>query len=137
MVSLVMPLWPPHFVRNSERRATGWAGASVSATPRQDTRMAKRSLWVHLALTTKCSGISFKGEADMRKIVLTGAIIVSCAAFSASPLSINWSATQKSFALSQDRAVAAVGKPLSAGSVAGVHRRQERRQHHQSTTAPK
>ena len=87
----------------------GWAGAAVSATPRQDARMAKRPLWVHLALTTKCSGISFKGEADMRKIVLTGAIIVSCAAFSASPLSINWSATQKSFALSQDGAVAAVG----------------------------
>ena len=73
----------------------------------------------------------------MRKIALTGAIIVSCAVFSAFPLpSINWSATQKSFTLSQDKAVAAVGKPLSAGSVAGVHRRQERRQHHQST-APK
>ena len=73
----------------------------------------------------------------MRKIALTGAIIVCCAAFSMSPLSINWSTTQKSFALSQDKAVAAVGKPLSAGSVAGVHRRQERRKHHQSTTAPK
>jgi hypothetical protein len=73
----------------------------------------------------------------MRKIALTGTIIVCCAAFSASPLSINWSATQKSFTLSQDKAVAAVGKPLSAGSVAGVHRRQERRQHHQSTTPPK
>jgi hypothetical protein len=73
----------------------------------------------------------------MRKIALTGAIIVSSAAFSAFPLSINWSVTQKSFTLSQDKAVAAVGKPLSAGSVAGVHRRQERRQHHQSTTPPK
>ena len=69
----------------------------------------------------------------MRKIALTGAIIVSCAAFSASPLSINWSATQKTFTLSQDKAVAAVGKPLSAGSVAGVHRRQERRQHTSTT----
>jgi hypothetical protein len=73
----------------------------------------------------------------MRKIALTGAIIVSSAVFSVSPLSINWSTTQKSFTFSQDKAAAAVGKPLSAGSVAGVHRRQERRQHHQSTTAPK
>ena len=32
----------------------------------------------------------------MRKIALTGAIIVCCAAFSMSPLSINWSTTQKS-----------------------------------------
>jgi hypothetical protein len=73
----------------------------------------------------------------MRKITFTGAIIVGCAVLCASPVSINWSATQKNFTLSQDNAVAAVGKPLSAGSVAGVHRRQERRQHHQSTTAPK
>jgi hypothetical protein len=72
----------------------------------------------------------------MRKIALTGAIIVSCAAFSVSPISINWSTTQKSFTLSQDKAVAAVGKPLSAGSVAGVHRRQERRGNHH-TTPPK
>ena len=52
---------------------------------------------------------------------------------SASPISLNWSAAQKTFTVSQDKAVAAVGKPLSAGSVAGVHRRQERRQ----TTPPK
>ena len=72
----------------------------------------------------------------MRKIALTGAMIVVSAVLSASPLSINWSATQKYFTLSQDKAAAAVGKPLSAGSVAGVHRRHERRQHHQNT-APK
>jgi hypothetical protein len=73
----------------------------------------------------------------MRKIVLLGTMVIGTAFLSASPLSINWSATHKSFTLSKDKAVAAVGKPLSAGSVAGVHRRQERRQHHQSTTAPK
>jgi hypothetical protein len=72
----------------------------------------------------------------MRKLTLIGAMVAGAAILSASPFSINWSTTQKNFTLSQDKAAAAVGKPLSAGSVAGVHRRQERRQHHQST-APK
>jgi hypothetical protein len=73
----------------------------------------------------------------MRKTLFIGAMVVGAAVLSVTPASINWSATQKSFTLSQDKALAAVGKPLSAGSVAGGHRRQERRQHHQSTTAPK
>jgi hypothetical protein len=68
----------------------------------------------------------------MRKIVLTGAIVISAAVLSASPLSLSWSTTEKGFTLSQDKAAAAIGKPLSAGSVAGVHRRQQRR-----ATAPK
>ena len=71
----------------------------------------------------------------MRKIVLIGAMVIGAAALSASPVSVNWSATQKSFTLSQDKAAAAVGKPLSAGSVAGVHRRQERRGNHNATPA--
>jgi hypothetical protein len=71
----------------------------------------------------------------MGKTLLIGAMVIGAAALSVTPVSIKW--MQKSVTLSQDKAVAAVGKPLSAGSVAGVHRRQERRQHHQSTTAPK
>jgi hypothetical protein len=92
-----------------------------------------------LGIGADCYRLSWgeKGEPPMRKIVLLGTMVIGTAFLSASPLSINWSTTQKSFTLSQDKAVAAVGKPLSAGSVAGVHRRQERRQHHQSTTAPK
>ncbi len=58
-----------------------------------------------------------------------------CCSSSASPLSVSLSTIEKGFTLSQDKAAAAVGKPLSAGSVAGVHRRQERRGHH-STTNP-
>jgi transposase len=112
-------------------------GACVTRTTMRHARRCARWNGGVSLTTIECSVISFKEESDMRKIALTGAIIVCCAAFSASPLSINWSATQKSFTLSQDKAVAAVGKPLSAGSVAGVHRRQERRQHHQNTTAPK
>jgi hypothetical protein len=61
----------------------------------------------------------------MRKVGLFGATIVAAALLSATPFSIT--ATQKSVTLSQDQASAKVGKPLSAGSVAGVHRRQERR----------
>ena len=72
----------------------------------------------------------------MRKIVLLGTMVIGTAFLSAFPISVNWSAAQKTFTVSQDKAVAAVGKPLSAGSVAGVHRRQERRQNHQ-TTPPK
>ena len=63
----------------------------------------------------------------MRKVGLFGATIVAAALLSASPFSITWSATQKSVTLSQDQASAKVGNPLSAGSVAGVHRRQQRR----------
>jgi hypothetical protein len=63
----------------------------------------------------------------MRKTVLLGSMVIGAAFLSASPISVNWSAAQKIFIVSRDNAVAAVGKPLSAGSVAGVHRRQERR----------
>ena len=70
----------------------------------------------------------------MRKIVLTGAIVIGAAVLSASPLSVSWSTMGKNFTLSQDKAAAAVGKPLSAGSVAGVHRRQERRGNRHTTT---
>jgi hypothetical protein len=63
----------------------------------------------------------------MRKVGLIGAMVVGAAVLSASPISVNWSATQSSPTLSQNKALAAIGKPLSAGSVAGVHRRQERR----------
>jgi hypothetical protein len=72
----------------------------------------------------------------MRRIALIAATVIGSAVLSLSPLSIKYLATQKSVAVSEDKANAAVGKPLSAGSVAGVHRRQERRQHHQNT-APK
>jgi hypothetical protein len=68
-----------------------------------------------------------KGVFDMRKVGLIGAMVVGAAVLSASPISVNWSATQSSPTLSQNKALAAIGKPLSAGSVAGVHRRQERR----------
>jgi len=63
----------------------------------------------------------------VRKIVLTGAIVIG------SPLSVSWSTMDKNFTLSQDKAAAAIGKPLSAGSVAGVQptRASRKSQHRQ------
>jgi hypothetical protein len=69
----------------------------------------------------------------MRRIALITATIMGGAVLSVSPLSLDYSATHKSIAVLEGKANAAVGKPLSAGSVAGVHRRQQRR----STTPPK
>jgi hypothetical protein len=69
----------------------------------------------------------------MRKIVLIGATVIGAAVLSASPISVQW-IPEKSLVVSQDRASAEVGKPLSAGSVAGVHRRQERRDTRHGTT---
>jgi hypothetical protein len=54
------------------------------------------------------------------------AIIVGGALLAAAPFSFQWS-PEKNVVLSLDRADARVGRPLTATSVAGVHRRAERR----------
>jgi hypothetical protein len=66
-------------------------------------------------------------------MVLIGAMVIGAAVLSASPLSVSWSPTQN-LTLSQDKALAKVGNPLSAGSVAGVNRRQQRRGNRNATT---
>jgi hypothetical protein len=63
----------------------------------------------------------------MRKLVLLGATAIAAAVLSASPISIDWSANKTLLSVSQDKATAEVGRPLTPGSVAGVHRRHERR----------
>jgi hypothetical protein len=63
----------------------------------------------------------------MRKLLMAGATVISAMVLSASPISVKWSSQNVS--VSQDKARAAVEQPLSAGSVAGVHRRHERREH--------
>jgi hypothetical protein len=60
----------------------------------------------------------------MKKLSLLG-VIVGAILLSAVPLSLQLS--QKSVVLSLDRADARVGRPLTATSVAGVHRRVHRR----------
>jgi hypothetical protein len=60
----------------------------------------------------------------MKRLSMLG-IIVGAALLSAAPFSLQWS--QKNVVLSLDSADARVGRPLTATSVAGVHRRAHRR----------
>jgi hypothetical protein len=64
----------------------------------------------------------------MRKSAIIGATIMSVAVLSASPISVKWSA-EKNLSVSQDKAFAVVGRPATPGSVAGAHRRHERREY--------
>ena len=62
----------------------------------------------------------------MKKLALIGATVMGAAILSASPISVKWSA-ERDLSVSQDKAVAEVGRPGTPGSVAGVARRTERR----------
>jgi hypothetical protein len=67
----------------------------------------------------------------MRRLTLIGTAAIAAAIFSATPISVNWSA-EKNLSVSQDKAFAVVGRPATPGSVAGVARRSARRhyRHH-------
>jgi len=62
----------------------------------------------------------------MRKLALVGATVIGAVVLSASSVSVKWSA-ERNLSVSQDKAVAEVGRPGTPGSVAGVARRTERR----------
>jgi len=62
----------------------------------------------------------------MHKWALIGATVVGAVVLSASPVAVKWSA-EKNLSVSQDKAVAEVGRPGTPGSVAGVARRTDRR----------
>ena len=62
----------------------------------------------------------------MRKFILIGATVIGAAMLCASPISVDWSAN-RGLSVSQDKANAEVGRPLTPGSVAGVNRRHDRR----------
>ena len=62
----------------------------------------------------------------MHKWALIGATVVGAVVLSASPVSVKWSA-ERNLSVSQDKAVAEVGRPGTPGSVAGVARRTDRR----------
>jgi hypothetical protein len=66
-------------------------------------------------------------DVAMRKVAVIGAMLLGVAALSASPVSLKWS-RDKGPSVSQDEAYAVVGRPGTPGSVAGVHRRVERRE---------
>ena len=58
----------------------------------------------------------------MKKISVIGATLLAAAVLCAAPISLH-----QSLSLSVDKAQARIGRPLTPGSVAGVHRRHERR----------
>jgi len=62
----------------------------------------------------------------MKKISVIGATLVAAAVLCAAPISLHQS-QDKGLTLSVDKARAVIGRPLTPGSVAGVHRRHERR----------
>jgi hypothetical protein len=61
----------------------------------------------------------------MKKLSML-ATVVGAAVLAAAPFSLRW-LPEKNVVLSLDHADARVGRPLTPGSVAGVHRRAERR----------
>jgi len=67
----------------------------------------------------------------MRKWLIA-TTIVGAAVLTLAPVSLKFS-PEKSLSLSQDKAFAVVGRPLTPGSVAGVHRRHERREYRRRT----
>ena len=62
----------------------------------------------------------------MNKISVIGATLLGAAVLCAAPISLHQS-QDKGLSLSVDKAQARIGRPLTPGSVAGVHRRVERR----------
>ena len=58
----------------------------------------------------------------MKKISVIGATLLAAAVLCAAPISLH-----QSLSLSVDKAQARIGRPLTPGSVAGVHRRHVRR----------
>ncbi len=62
----------------------------------------------------------------MKKITLIAATLVGAAVLCAAPISLHQS-QDKGLTLSIDKARARIGRPLTPGSIAGVHRRVERR----------
>ena len=62
----------------------------------------------------------------MKKISVIGATLLGATVLFAAPISLHLS-QDKGMSLSADEAQARIGRPLSPGSIAGVHRRYERR----------
>src|SRR6478736_5611597 len=74
-------------------------------------------------MTTRPSFIAIN---VMKKISVIGATLLGAAILCAAPISLHLS-QDKGLSLSVDKARAVIGRPLTPGSVAGVHRRHHRR----------
>ena len=68
----------------------------------------------------------------MKKINVIGATLLGAAVLWAAPISLHQS-QDKGMSLSVDKAQARIGRPLTPGSVAGVHRRHQRRAYHRGS----
>ena len=64
----------------------------------------------------------------MRKWMLIGTTLIAAAVLTTAPVSIKRSG-ERIVSISEDRALAVVGRPATPGSVAGVHRRHVRREY--------
>jgi len=81
---------------------------------------------ITLAARTGAGADLLNQRRQVVKKLTTLAIIAGATLLAVAPVSLRWS-PEKSLVLSLDRADARVGRPLTPGSVAGVHRRVERR----------
>jgi uncharacterized membrane protein (UPF0136 family) len=70
--------------------------------------------------------LNLNQENVMKKISVIAATLVGAAVLWAAPISLHQS-QDKGLSLSVDKAQAVIGRPLTPGSVAGVHRRAHRR----------
>jgi hypothetical protein len=73
-----------------------------------------------------CEVVLNRKENVMKKISVIAATLVGAAMLCAAPISLQQS-QDKGLTLSVDKAQARIGRPLTPGSIAGVHRRTERR----------
>jgi len=70
----------------------------------------------------------------MTRTVMRLGLVVAAALFTAAPLSVRFSSSEAP-SISDDRAEARVGRPLTPMSVAGVHRRVHRRAYYGAAAA--
>ena len=68
----------------------------------------------------------------MKKISVIGATLLGAAVLWAAPISLHQS-QDRGLSLSVDKAQARIGRPLTPGSVAGIHRRHQRRAYHRGS----
>ena len=86
------------------------------------TELEEFEAWRGRQLGNRC----LRRRMHMKKISVIGATLLGAAVLCAAPLSLNLF-QDKGTSLSVDKAQARIGHPLTPGSVAGVHRRVERR----------
>ena len=109
------------FRRRNRARSDFTAATASQSRDRDDPRSARP-----ISSEPPCGGRVKTGSDIMRRFIAVTATAIGAAVLSASPISVHWSAG-KAVSVMQDKANAEVGRPLTAGSVAGVNCRHDRR----------